>query len=780
MTISIGVFIFNQIILTNQSQQVTDVEFRTNRLLLSASVRILSSRVNLMRFISDATNSIVEATVDVDQAVTLLTEASNLISQQDQVEALTSVRNGLSEYKYLIQQIQTSRLENQGSQTTLLVFDAYSKEYELEQQIEAISASNQVNVEAINSSIYAETQTRLIYLSVGYIFTLLLSLFIAFFVQKSITRPVYELKVGADAFRLGNMDTKIPVSGTDELSELAGTFNQMAEQLSKSYHELGQRVVERTRELEERVLQLQVASEVAREAASVKELDSLLNRAVNLIRDRFNLYFVSIFLVDDLGKFVVIRAATGEAGRVFSQRGYRIKIGDVGIISYVSNSGAPRIVNNVETDYVYRKEALLPDTRSEMALPLKVSGKIIGVLDMQSNQVNAFSEDSISSLQILADQLAVAIQNAMLVGELENKLKEINILYQRYSQESWSHTTTHEKPTGYEYDLSTLVPVSQGLPYEVLKDIREGHVTTLQTGGNINEAKSKLIAPLIMYDKVIGALGLEENNPDHVWSPEEIALIEAVSNQVALALDSARLLEETQRRTEQLRLLQEITATAASHTRLDELLDHVGQKIRAGFDLLHCGIALFDPNGETATIIADSSNDPFAPGANIKGIKIPVKDSILNQKIIQTRKSIVVYDAQNNPLTSSTHELLKVRGTNTLIVIPINIRDEVIGTIGMDLADQNRVFNDEDLNMFDQISIQIAASIEVARNFEKTTMRAESEKLIGTITGHIRETLDIETVLRTAVNEIYRDLSLKEVSLYLVPAATENGKEASN
>jgi GAF domain-containing protein/HAMP domain-containing protein len=781
MTASVGFLIFNQITLGNKRQQESEVESRINRLLLSASVRILSSRANLMRFISDNTSSIDAATVDIDQAVTLLSDAKSINLQADQDGAISNVINRLTEYKSLILQIQTSRLNDQGTPNTALLFDAYNLEDDLEQKIEAITAASQARVDSINAAAITDTQRKLSYLSIGYVFTLLLSVFIVIYVQRSITRPINELRTGAESFRSGNMDASIAVEGTDELSELAVTFNQMGMQLSKSYHNLGQRVAERTQELEERIIQLQVASEIAREAASVKDLDNLLNRAVNLIRDRFNLYFVSIFLIDDLGKFAVLQAATGEAGRAFKQREYKLKVGDVGIVSYVSNTGTPRIVNNVETDYVYRKEVLLPDTRSEMALPLKISGKVTGILDVQSNRIDAFSEDSLSSLQILADQLAVAIQNALLVSELETRLKEINTLYQRYTQESWSHAIPQDKPVGYEYDLSMLSPVKLELSSEVINDLKKGQIVTTKTEDTSdNKTKSRLISPLTMYDRVIGALGLEENDPNHEWSPDEITLIKAVTNQVALALDNARMLEETQRRTAQLRLLQEITSAAASHVKLEELLDNVSQKIRAGFDLLHCSIALFDINRETATIIADVSVNPFSPGSNIKGVKIPVEGSELTQRIIKTRKSSVVYDAQTNPLSASTHELLKLRGTNTLVVVPIIIHDEVIGTIGMDVADQNRLFKEEDLNMLDQVSIQIAASIEVALNFEHTSQRAEREKLVSEVTGRIRETLDVETVLKTAVNEIYRNFKLNEVSLYLIPADSESEKEANN
>jgi PAS domain S-box-containing protein len=220
----------------------------------------------------------------------------------------------------------------------------------------------------------------------------------------------------------------------DEQVEIARELaNQLAialqqarlhEQVQHHAEELEQRVTERTRDLERRTVQLQVAAEVARDATTAHDLDDLLDSAVNLVRERFGFYHAGIFLVDEQSEYAVLRAATGEAGRKMLEVGHKLKIGEVGIVGYVTGSGNPRITLDVGTDAVHFDNPFLPETRSEMALPLKVNGRIIGALDVQSIQEAAFGEDNVATLQIMADQLAVAIERTRLYERTQATLEE--------------------------------------------------------------------------------------------------------------------------------------------------------------------------------------------------------------------------------------------------------------------------------------------------------------------------------------------------------------------
>jgi len=183
------------------------------------------------------------------------------------------------------------------------------------------------------------------------------------------------------------------------------------------------------RQAQRRALELQTASEIARDTASTLSLDILLPRIVEMMRDRFGFYHASIFLLDDLGKYAVVRESTGEAGREMKQRGHRLQVGSRSVVGTATATSEPFILNDVTQSQMYYPNPLLPETRSEMGVPLKLGTAVIGALDLQSREINAFDQDDVTVLQILADQVAIAIENAR-AYELSQKaiadMKEID------------------------------------------------------------------------------------------------------------------------------------------------------------------------------------------------------------------------------------------------------------------------------------------------------------------------------------------------------------------
>ena len=607
---------------------------------------------------------------------------------------------------------------------------------------------------------------RLLLLGLGCLFLVVISAVAVFLLTRSITGAIRDLNIGANGFKNGHLDVSIPVMGGDELSSLAATLNQMTARLAASYADLEQRVAERTRAVEERAMQLQVAAEVARDAASVRQLDSLLSRAVNLIRERFDLYYVGIYLIDDLGKEAVLRAATGEAGRLMIQRDYKLRVGEVGIVGYAISMGAPRIVNDVGFDYVFRRDALLPETQSQMALPLKVGNMVIGALDVHSVTKQAFGDDDLAALQILTDQLALAIQNSRLVGELEERLREIDRLYRRYTQESLTRVTENNAQMGYQYNLLSVQTIQPGLDPELLDRLRAGQMVTTQVNHEGHQ-RSRLLVPLILYDQIVGVLGFDEDDPNYQWSDDELGIIRAVAGQVIQALENARLLDETQLRTDQLRLLQAITATATMHTNAGELLEEVSQKLLTGLDVQTCSIAMLDADLKTARLEAHSSvlthtSDRLAPGMRFSILGEP-----LLEKAIAGRRCVLQYASDNLPFPSWVGEPPAQSTLKGMVILPMVTRDTVLGLIKLDLAEQSPSFSGEDLRWLDQLGSQISSAVEAARSFEQATQRAERERMVSEIAGRIRATLDIESVIRTAVDEIYKTINLSEVSFYL-------------
>lgn len=199
---------------------------------------------------------------------------------------------------------------------------------------------------------------------------------------------------------------------------------RLREQVEQHAEELEQQVAARTAQLARRNVQLQVAAEVARDATTARDLDELLDRSVNLIRARFGFYHAGIFLVDERSEYAILRAATGEAGCQMLEHGHRLKVGQVGIVGYVTGASEPRIALDAGADAVHFDNPFLPDTRSEMALPMRVGGRVIGALDVQSTKESAFDDDDVEILQVMTDQLAVAIEKTRLFEQTQAALEE--------------------------------------------------------------------------------------------------------------------------------------------------------------------------------------------------------------------------------------------------------------------------------------------------------------------------------------------------------------------
>lgn len=220
-------------------------------------------------------------------------------------------------------------------------------------------------------------------------------------------RPLGTLAEFADRVAQGEWFYRIPYERQDEIGTVAAALNRMAQELSGLYRSLEAQVEARTR-------QIQTAAEVARAVTSVPALDELLRRAVDLIRERFGYYHVSIFLLDEERRYAVLREATGEVGEALKARGHRLAVGSNSIIGWVTANNQPRVASDVSEDPVHFRNELLPETRSEAAVPLQVAGEVLGALDVQSTEPDAFKPEDIDVLQTLADQLSAAIQNARL------------------------------------------------------------------------------------------------------------------------------------------------------------------------------------------------------------------------------------------------------------------------------------------------------------------------------------------------------------------------------
>jgi GAF domain-containing protein len=328
---------------------------------------------------------------------------------------------------------------------------------------------------------------------------------------------------------------------------------------------LGRDVTERERllaDLERHSTELQTAAEVSRAASSILDPGELTRRAVDLICERFGLYYVGLFLVEETGepgKWAVLRAGTGEAGQRMLESKHKLEVGGASMIGWCVANKRARIALDVGEEAVRFENPHLPETRSELALPLVSRGEAVGALTIQSSREAAFTEEDITILQTMADQLANAVENARLLERTQAALAEVEATQRRYLQQAWADYTQAARSTGYETTQPGTAPLGDMVLPEIQRAIEQQHVTTLTEAGDEGQRRSALVAPIALRGEVIGVLGIHDDGARQ-WTDSEIALVEAVAERMAQTAENLRLLDETQRRARREQTLREITA----------------------------------------------------------------------------------------------------------------------------------------------------------------------------------------------------------------------------
>ncbi len=301
------------------------------------------------------------------------------------------------------------------------------------------------------------------------------------------SKPIIEITRSAEKIADGDLGVQAKVTSNDEIGTLGTAFNSMTRQLKDLVDTLENRVRERTRQLASqnealqfRSRQLQTVADVARSIVSTREVDSLLNQVTRLVSERFGFYHAGIFLLDEEGEYAVLRAANSPGGRRMLDRQHKLKVGQIGIVGYVTGSGEPRIATDVGVDAVYFNNPDLPETRSEMALPLKLGGSIIGALDVQSKESDAFSEDDVALFTTLADQISVAIENANAYEISQQTVEEMKELDRVKSQ--FLANMSHELRTPLNSVIGFSRVILKGIDGPI-NDTQEQDITAIYNSG---------------------------------------------------------------------------------------------------------------------------------------------------------------------------------------------------------------------------------------------------------------------------------------------------------
>lgn len=409
------------------------------------------------------------------------------------------------------------------------------------------------------------------------IFTLLLSFAIVFITSLSISFPIVDMAQKASSLANGELATRMQVERQDEIGTLASSFNSMAGELQALVKTLEQKVEDRTGDLQKQANYLRVAAEVARDATTAQDLDDLLNRASKLVLDRFGFYHTGIFLLDERKEYAILRASPTAAGREMLGRNHRLKVGQVGIVGNVAATGVSRISLDTGLDSAFFNNPSLPNTRSEMALPLKVGDEMIGVIDVQSEKPEAFTQDDIGILQIMADQLALAIQRVRLTEEQQDNLRQLETANQSFTLSSWnSFSRGMDSKQGYTFDGMHILPL-ESFPSESQDALTKGRTVVLPPLNKNDINSSALAVPLKLRDQIIGILRIQFST--ETISTDTISLVEETAGRLAIALENARLYTETQKIAERERAISEVSNRLTASVNIENILRATVQEI---------------------------------------------------------------------------------------------------------------------------------------------------------------------------------------------------------
>ncbi|MEW5873350.1 MAG: GAF domain-containing protein [Chloroflexota bacterium] len=532
--------------------------------------------------------------------------------------------------------------------------------------------------------------------------------------------------------------------GTALLLQFA--FRALQQALDHAYHN--------ERALERRAVQFQVASEIARDATAMRQMDQLLTRAVELISERFGFYHAAIYLSDESGDNIFLRSATGEAGQQMQASKYQLHIGDSSIVSYVAKTGKPRLFPESGKETFHPTHSWLAKTKSEIAVPLRISDKTIGVLDVHSQHTSAFDEQDISILQILADQLSTAIETTRLFDAAQRQLSELTMLHAVATAcaQATSHDSLIEQATDiigdafYPDNFGVILVEEQAgqlVKHASYREYPNADPQNIPLGTGITgkvalsgeprrlddvsldpaylavdpQTRSELCVPLKTSEYIIGVINAESRQPNAFNDADE-RLLTTLASQLATGIERARLHEKTQRQLAELEALRQASLHMTSNLELKPLLEAI---LEQAIKLVHANDAhVFLYDGQKLDFGAAIWSGEFQQ----QSYWDPRPEGLTYNVVRQSLK-IIISDTSQHPLFRDR----PVQGA--IIGLPLKIGDRVLGAMNIAFA-RPHLFDSNEQRVLELLADQAALALANARLYAESQKRGEvlSETLL--------------------------------------------------
>ncbi len=531
-----------------------------------------------------------------------------------------------------------------------------------------------------------------------------------------------------------------------EMVRALSVERETSDQLQVQSRELEELVSQRTRVLERRALQLQTTADIAKLTTELPDPEILMSQAVELIRARFGFYHASIFIMDETGNWADLVASTGEAGRKMIARHHRLALGSASIIGWVSANRLPRVALDVEQDPFHFKNPLLPETQSELAVPLLVGQRLLGALDVQSTEPHAFAEDDVRALEAIASEVAVAIDSARIQREMQEQLDRIERSDRIETQAAWGRIArSRSVPIIHLNPRGEIGPLTDEV-FPVIEDAIIQDSTVVSPDGR------DIAIPIQVRGETIATLAARRSKPSEPWNDEEIALMEAVASQSAQALEGARQRSEERRRVTELEVINRISQAVSQMLSQDTLFRIVRRQLIQAIGETDLKICLFDPQEDQLTISYDSRRT-----APTQSITEPLGDD-LTSVVIRSRQPLLLTDnpAQRAAMlgVSDFGEEIK-----SWLGVPMLLGDEILGTIILEDYEQDNRFTEDDAALLATVASQVAAGIQNANLLDQVQRTARRERLIHEITSKVRRSPDMKSILKTSTRELGRALN---------------------
>ena len=646
-----------------------------------------------------------------------------------------------------------------------------------------------VVLEVKTNDIYGQITNLLPFTAMLVAGALLATILVTLISVNRVVKPLRSLSDITRGFSEGNWGRRAEVTGNDEIGALAGSFNQMADELSKAYRTLEQKVNEGER-------QIRTTAEVAQNITAFSDLNETFAKTVELLVQQFGFYQASIFLVDRNGKYIEFKTGFGLATKDLAQKKYRLEVNSASIIGWVSANNQPRIASDVLEDPLHLKHELLPETRSEACMPISIGNLVLGVLDVQSTEEGAFSPETVIMLQTLSSQIATAIQAAELTETSQVNFEELARLYRasRLIAEANSEQEIFDigsqilieapypivllqkqsrklavfSSTGNTVSDKTLPVFGRTETEEIENYLSSGEVITTADSDNIPATLREMMEKLEMDSAAylpirkggelaaILVIGGREQNLSRATVQPYINLADLMS----ITLEKADAIQQTRKHLRDAEALASVSEAISISTDQQSFFKALHGKIQQIIGNYNLIVALYDEKSNTISI-------PFSyEDGNVSRIESFPLGEGLTSVLIRTHQPLMLVEDTERKATELGAKVVG-KPARSWLGVPMLVQNKPIGALILQDAENEHAFNEDDLKFFTAITGQVAGVIHNTHLLEESQHRALQLETAAEIARDISGSLNLDELLVKAVNFIHERFDFYHAAVFL-------------